>query len=228
MAISETYLIDNMEYMAGLPDKFFDLAVVDPPYGIGMDGGKSIGLRKKWANSYASTKHKKGNWDNSIPEEAYFSELQRVSKNWIIWGGNYFSGYFNRVECLILWDKQCEGTGFSHFEVAFTSFKGSNRKISIPIQIESQKRIHPTQKPVILYKQLLTNYAKPGQKIFDSHLGSQSSRVAAWDLGLDFYGCEIDPEYFEQGNARFEAHRNKPVLFEPEQMYNFEQTKLFS
>jgi site-specific DNA-methyltransferase (adenine-specific) len=216
-----------MEYMAGLPDKFFDLAVVDPPYALGMDGGKSIGLRKKWAASYAAVKYKKGTWDNEIPNEQYFAEMRRVSKNQIVWGGNYFAKYFDRVDCMLEWDKKCEGTSFSHFEIAFTSFRGASRKVVIPIQTESQRRIHPTQKPVALYKWILTNYAKPGQKIFDSHLGSQSSRIAAWDLGLDFYGCEIDTEYFEAGNKRFEAHKNKPVLFAAEQMYNFEQAKLF-
>ncbi len=231
MPISETYLIDNMEYMAGLPDKSFDLAVVDPPYGIGEDG-KSNHSRGMLATS---KKYSEKEWDKEPPSIDYFKELQRVSKKQIVWGANHF---ISRIpvdsSCWIVWDKMNGETDFADCELAFTSFETAVRIFRFKWQgmlqgnmKEKEKRIHPTQKPVTLYKWIFQNYAKPGQKIFDSHLGSQSSRIAAWDLGLDFYGCEIDPEYFEQGNARFEAHRNKPVLFEPEQMYNFEQTKLF-
>lgn len=204
--------IDCMEYMATLPDKAFELAIVDPPYKLGMNGGKSIGLRKCWPVSYGKEKHLKKDWDNQIPPPEYFIELQRISKNFIIWGGNYFSQYFKRIEHLISWDKQCEGTDFSHFEIAFTSFSAANRKITIPIQAESQRRIHPTQKPVALYQWLLKNYAKQGDKILDTHLGSGSSAIAADIMGFDFVGIEIDKDYFEAALGRFNRHKQQQVL----------------
>jgi site-specific DNA-methyltransferase (adenine-specific) len=221
MPVSETYLIDCMEYMAGMPDKYFDLAVVDPPYGININN--SIGRRKGDRHSG----HKKVLWDSQPPSKEYFKQLIRVSKNQIIWGANHFIDRMPiNSPCWLMWDKKfSEEVSFAQFELAWTSFDGTCKKFDFAAN--KGNKIHPTQKPQALYRWIFQNYAKPGQKIFDSHLGSQSSRLAAWDMGLDFYGCEIDPEYFSDGNARFEAHKNKPVLFAAEQMYSFEQAKLF-
>ena len=189
--VSDVYLMDNMEFMAQFPDKYFDLAVVDPPYGIGQNrnNGKSIGLRKKWAQSYSKKKYTQKDWDLKIPDDEYFLELQRVSVNQIIWGANYFE--LPPTKGIIAWDKQCDGTDFSDFELAWSSFDISAKIFRLPIQTESQKRIHPTQKPVALYDWIFAKYANPNDKILDTHLGSGSSRIAANKAGLDFYACDL-------------------------------------
>jgi site-specific DNA-methyltransferase (adenine-specific) len=233
MPISETHNIDCMEFMAGLPDGFFDLVIADPPYGIGEDGRAEAGrLRptKKWVNPKA-VGYKNNEWDNDSPNECFFLELKRVSKNQIVWGANHFiSKMPHDSSCWIIWDKKTSGD-FADGELAWTSFKTAVRIFewlwSGFKQASFEKRQHPTQKPVALYKWLLTNYAKPGHKIFDPMMGSQSSRIAAWDMGFDYYGCELDSDYYRDGEARFAAHIAKPVLFAPEQMYNFEQATLF-
>ena len=199
--------VDCMDKLKGLPsyeDNHFDLAIVDPEYGIGMDGGQGIGQRKKW-KSYKTITHQKKNWDKLPPSAEYFKELQRVSKNWIIWGGNYFIDKLGRIEHVISWDKCCEGTSFSHFEIALTSFKGANRKISVPIQRESQRRIHPTQKPVFLYQRLLQMYAEDGDLILDTHVGSASSLVACESLSFKYVGFEIDKEYYQSASKRIKT-----------------------
>ena len=206
---------DCMDKETGLPsypDNHFDLAIVDPPYGIGQDGGKSMGLRKKWGKSYQSTKHLQKKWDNLIPTSYYFSELQRVSVNWIIWGGNYFISMLERVEHVLIWDKCCEGTSFSHFEIALTSFSRANRKISCPIQRESQRRIHPTQKPVFIYEQVLENYANPGDKILDTHVGSASSLIACESRGFNYVGFELDPDYYAAAKNRMSKGIQKDIF----------------
>jgi len=201
-----------MEYMKELPDKYFDLAIVDPPYGIkqNKNQGKSIGLRKKWIG-YDKKKYTSKNWDNEPPTAGYFTELYRVSKNQIIWGANYFK--LKQTKGIIAWDKQCDGTGFSHFELAFTSFDKSAKIFRYPIQGESQKRIHPTQKPVQLYKWLLTKYAKPNDKILDTHLGSGSHAIACHDLGFDLVGCELDKDYFDAACKRLNNHQKQLKIF---------------
>lgn len=209
--ISETFNIDCMEYMKDIPDKYFELAIVDIPYGLGdklTQGGT-------WANKY-----KKGDaaWDK-LPSEKYFVELFRTSKNQIIWGGNYAN--LPSCRCFIIWDKIALMDTMADCEFAWTSFD-KNAKIFRHPRNTSIKRIHITQKPVALYKWLLKNYAKQGDKIFDSHLGSQSSRIAAWDMGFDFWGCELDTDYFNEGNARFEKHKLQlkielPTIIQPEQ-----------
>ena len=189
---------DCMEYMATVPDKYFDLAIVDPPYGIGMDGG-SVGY--KGFNVF-----EKKSWDSKIPSDDYFQELQRISKGQIVWGGNYFNLPPSR--CFLIWDK---GAGFkdrsyAECEQAWTSFD-ANAKIykRDPLACGDYKgKIHPTQKPIKLYEWLLTNYAKKGQRVFDSHLGSASSAIAAHYFGVDFVGCELDKDYFEAAKARFD------------------------
>jgi site-specific DNA-methyltransferase (adenine-specific) len=195
-----------MEYMAGLPDKAFDLAIVDPPYGIGMDGG-NVGY--KGANDFA-----KKDWDKAIPKPEYFFELARVSKNQVIWGGNYFPLPTSR--CFIIWDK---GEGFynrtyAECEMAWTSFD-KNAKIFKRDPLakgDYHGKIHPTQKPVALYKWLLHNYAKEGDKILDTHLGSGSSAIAAHNMGFDFVGCELDKDYYEAACKRFKEQTAQLTL----------------
>lgn len=212
--ISETYNIDCIEYMRGIEDKFFDLAIVDPPYGIGADKAQNAG-GEKWGYK----KYKDTDWDNSIPTAEYFSELFRVSKNQIIWGGNYMTNYLIPSMGWIIWDKGQRDFSLADGEMAWTSFDKAMRIFemsrggALADANNNGGRLHPTQKPVKLYKWLLTNYAKQGDKILDTHLGSQSSRIAAYDLGFDFWGCELDKDYFEQGNKRFEQYKAQQKLF---------------
>lgn len=235
--ISEVYHGDCMDFMKTLPKGFADLAICDPPYGIGEDGRKTLGrvtVTEKWKNPIPKP-YKNGGWDCKAPPVEYFNELRRVSKNQIVWGANHFiSRLPYDSPCWIVWDKQNGETDFADCELAWTSFKSAVRVVKYmwagfkqPSMKFKEVRIHPTQKPIPLYKWLLTNYAKPGQRIFDPMMGSQSSRIAAWDMGFDYWGAEKDEDYFRDGCARFEAHIKKPVLFAPEQMYNFEQAKLF-
>ena len=201
------YNMDCMEYMRTLPDKVFDLAVVDPPYGIGMDGG-CVGY--KGDNVF----EKKG-WDKSTPGKEYFDELFRVSENQIIWGGNYF--YLPPTRCFLIWDKGAgfRGRTYAEAELAWTSFDQNVRIFERdPLCNGDYKgKIHPTQKPVALYAWIFSRYARPGDKILDTHLGSGSSRIAAYDAGLDFVGCEIDKDYFEAQEQRFQAHAAQENLF---------------
>lgn len=206
--ISEVTNEDNMQMMARYPDKFFDLAIVDPEYGIGagkMTMGK--GKRKKFQQGKC--------WDNQIPTFTYFDELLRVSNNQIIWGGNYFG--LPSTKCFIVWDKLNEGRDFADCEMAWTSFESVARIFKMRPQNMDGGKIHPTQKPIRLYKWLLQNYANPGDKILDTHLGSGSSRIAAYDLGFDFYGCELDKDYFDTQEKRFAKHISQQRLFAPEQ-----------
>lgn len=199
------YNMDCMEYMRSLPDKAFDLAVVDPPYGIGIN--HNMGRRKGDKKS----EYKKVTWDNKTPEKEYFEELFRVSKNQIIWGANYFQ--MPPTKCFIVWRKPqiSEEVSFSMVEYAWSSFDQTSKEW-IGMSAEAD-RIHPTQKPVALYAWIFSRYAKPGQKILDTHLGSGSSRIAAYDAGLDFVGCEIDPDYFKAQEERYQAHIAQMSLF---------------
>ena len=200
---------DCMEYMATVPDKYFDLAIVDPPYGIDDKLYRSsYGKNNKGALALYS----KNRWDIA-PSKEYFEELKRVSKHQIVWGGNYFTNLLSPNRCWICWNKDNPATNFSSVELAWTSFdalpnyyyyawgglsdgiKGRNKK---------EKSIHPTQKPIALYEWLLTNYAKKGQRVLDTHLGSGSSAIAAHYFGVDFVGCELDKDYFEAAKARFD------------------------
>lgn len=194
-----------MELMKRYPDKYFELAVVDPPYGIdiNMNIGRRAGMGKK---------HKVKKWDNCSPSDDYFIELKRVSKNQIIWGGNYF--YLGYTRGFIIWDKQIpEDLSFSMCEFAWSSFDLVSKIFRLPIQSASNERIHPTQKPVALYDWILKNYAKPGDKILDTHMGSQSSRIAAYKAGFDYVGSELDADYFKDGCRRFEEFRSQLRLF---------------
>lgn len=213
---SETYNQDCLEAMRATPDNFYSLAIVDPPYGIGMD--------KKNAHSAIrdSSKWKLVDWDSAVPTADYFQELQRVSAHQIIWGGNYFLDYLGATQCLLIWDKGVRDFSLADAEIAWTNFQSSVRiktMFRTQLQLEGNK-FHPTQKPIALYKWLLTNYAKPGDTILDTHLGSGSSRIAAYDLGFDFTGYELDKDYFEAQEARFADHIKQPQLFEvPKAIY---------
>jgi site-specific DNA-methyltransferase (adenine-specific) len=214
--ISEAVLMDNMEYMAKFPDKYFQLACVDPPYEIG-DKFKGGATGKMNFNEIVN----KG-WDKA-PTDEYFKELFRVSENQIIWGGNYFNLPPSR--CFIIWDKLIsDDFSLAMCEMAWTSFD----KIAKIFKYSNPKnsKIHPTQKPVKLYKWLLQNYAKPNDKILDTHLGSQSSRIAAYEMDFDFYGCEIDKDYFNDGCKRFDNAIKQQSLFTFKEQTEIKQLKL--
>lgn len=223
MPISEVFNEDCMIGMARYPDKFWDLAVIDPNYGIGEDGGSNHSRNKAFGSPSFGEKNTKRkvipakkytpkNWDKEPPPKEYFTELFRVSKNQIIWGANHF---ISRIPfdsaCWIVWDKDNSGD-FADCELAWTSFKTAVRKFKWRWNgmlqekmgiAEKETRIHPTQKPVALYKWTLQRYAKPGDKIIDTHMGSQSSRIASYEMGFDYWGWEKDWEYYEDGNKRF-------------------------
>lgn len=190
---------DNMTLMARYPDDYFDLAIVDPPYGIdiNMNMGVKKGKRKK---------HKKKDWDNSIPDSNYFKQLERVSKNQIIWGGNYFP--LPLTKSWLFWDKDVpKGVSFADGELAWTSFEKTLVKVKITYTgfqgMDIGGKIHPTQKPVALYKWILKNYAKEGDKILDTHLGSGSIAIACHQMDFELTGCELDAEYYNAAHKRF-------------------------
>lgn len=205
MPKSEVILGDCLEAMRGMRDNQFDLAVVDPEFGIGIAKSPRLCLDK-------GIKGK--DWDDKPISPLYFVELFRVSKHQIIWGGNYYPLPANK-HCIV-WDKlQPEKMSFGMFDYAWTSFDGANKAFKYSVMNETNK-IHPTQKPVALYKWLLSNYAKPGDSILDSHIGSGSSRIAAYDLGFDFTGYELDPDYYAAQEKRFAEHTSQTCLFMPE------------
>ena len=208
---------DNMKLMARYEDNHFDLAIVDPPYGIGESGGK-IGVNKYRKNQIArkNPKHKKKKWDKKIPTSKYFKELKRVSKNQIVWGANYMTKHLKPSMGWIFWDKKNEGTPFSDGEFAYTSFnKGAKvyRLSSKQGTRGGRDRIHPTQKPVKLYEWLLMNYAKEGDKILDTHLGSGSIAIACHNLKYDLTACELDTEYYDAAMLRLKQHQKQIRLF---------------
>lgn len=194
-----------MEAMKEFPDKFFELAIVDPPYGIGEDGGKCRTRGSIKTNGAYKA------WDSERPTFEFFCELIRVSCNQIICGGNYFSDMLPASRCWIYWQKDMGGD-FADGELLWTSFDmvvKQYRKRS-----ETFNRVHPTQKPIALYQWLLKNYAQPGDKILDTHLGSGSSRIAAYKLGFDFWGYELDKDYFEDQEKRFKTAIAEPLFDE--------------
>lgn len=219
MSISIAKNMDCMDAMREMKDNEFDLAICDPPYGIGIN--HSIGRRE----GQAPSGHAPVRWDNEPPSTDYFRELRRVSVNQIVWGANYFISRMPfDTPCWILWDKQYSfDVTFAQYEMAWTSFSTSAKKFELTNNASG--KIHPTQKPVALYKWLLTNYAKHGDKILDTHLGSGSSRIAAYDLGFDFTGYELDKDYFEAQEQRFANHIAQPKLFVP--TTSTEQAALF-
>ena len=184
---------DCMDYMRDLEDNAFDLAIVDPPYGININSSGRLG--------HYGGKGKK--WDGNIPTDEYFNELHRVSKNQIVWGANYFN--LGSCKCFLIWDKQQpENVSFASCEFAWTSFDSSAKTYYQRPQNMDEGRIHPTQKPVKLYQWLLDKYAKPTDRILDTHLGSASSAIAAHYFGCDFVGIELDEDYYKAAKNRFE------------------------
>jgi site-specific DNA-methyltransferase (adenine-specific) len=216
----ELYHMDNMELMAQYPDNHFELAIVDPPYGSkNIQGGYTKGIGGK--GSAKQLDYCKSLWEFNAPDLNYFKELIRVSKNQIIWGANHF---ISRIpydsSCWLIWDKKNENTGYADCEMAWTSFDKAVRKFGFRwngMLQENMKnkevRIHPTQKPVALYQWILKNYAKEGDKILDTHLGSGSIAIACHKMKFDLVACEIDQEYYEGAVKRLENERAQMVLF---------------
>ena len=221
------YNIDCLEAMREMPDNAFDLAVVDPPYGDGLhaeDGGGK-GWFTKYNQRSTQSAEKNITWDVA-PEQDYFDELFRVSRNQVIWGGNYFS--LPPTRCFLIWRKLSISETFSMAmaEYAWTSFRSNAKVFEAAPQGGKTERFHPTQKPVGLYAWIYKLFAKPGYKILDTHLGSGSSRIAAYDAGLDFVGYEIDKTYFDLEEERFAKHIQQGSLFVPESI-GIKQDTLF-
>ena len=202
---------DNMELMSRYEDNHFDLAIVDPPYGIGIDGQKESKKGKKSDRKY----HKQKQWDNAIPNKDYFNELQRVSKNQIIWGANYFVKHLTKgTKGWVVWFKGQIGLTMSDCELAYSSFQKATRVVNINrVDLLKQNTIHPTEKPIRLYQWLLDNYAKEGDKILDTHLGSGSIAIACHNLGYDLTACELDKDYYDDAIKRIEQHKAQIRMF---------------
>jgi site-specific DNA-methyltransferase (adenine-specific) len=210
--MNEAYLMDCMEYMKTLPDKAFELAICDPPYSINrFKHGETSRLRKYGQLDTAN---------NMRPTPEWFKELQRVSVNQIVFGYNHLCDILPPTSEFVFWFKHQPVDTYADGELAYTSFSKTAKCFDYPFfgtcGSDADQRIHPTQKPVALYEWLLTHYAKQGDKILDTHLGSGSSRIAAYNLGFDFVGCEIDKDYFDAQEKRFAAHAAQTSLFEGE------------
>lgn len=209
----------NMDCMIGMkefPDKYFELAIVDPPYGINLKGANVI-KNKSDSNTVFNTE-----WDKSIPDKAYFEELMRVSKEQIIWGGNYFLNHLGYCKAPIIWDKLNGDSLYADGEMAWTS-KGLPKNLKIwkhqwcgafKDSERGAEKIHPTQKPVALYEWLLQHYAKPGDKILDTHVGSASSLIACHNLGFQYVGFEIDKDYYDQSLERLNRYKSQISLMD--------------
>jgi len=204
MNLKGFYNKDCMEAMKEIPDNYFELAIVDPPYGLGDSVVNSRGRFKRYKN-------KNGNWDKSTPDDEYFNELFRVSKNQVIWGGNYFN--LEPTKCFLIWDKkQPQNVSFASCEFAWTSFK-SVAKTFYYSPMQQKNRFHPTQKPVELYKWILSRYAEEGDKILDTHVGSASSLIACYDLGFEYLGFELDEDYYNKALDRLTKHKSQMNMF---------------
>lgn len=200
---------DCMDLMRDTPDGFYDLAIVDPPYGIGV-GDNKAGMGRRKGDARAT--YKMGDWDSSPPPQEYFSEIRRVSQNQIVWGANHFIEMMPmNSPCWLIWDKRFSNeVSFAAAELAWTSFKSTAKKFEChPVQ---DGRIHPTQKPVALYNWLLANYAKPGQRILDTHLGSGSIAIACHYFRAHLTATEIDPDYFAAAIDRIERETQQVEL----------------
>lgn len=206
------YNADCLEIMKQFPDNHFDLAIVDPPYGLGIDGQKkSVNKNPK----HNRKEHKKKEWDKAIPDDSYFKELFRVSKKQIIWGGNYFPQYLKGTKGWVIWDKGQYDLTMSDAEIAFTSFNMKTRVIKMNrVELLKQGTIHPTEKPIQLYRKLLHFYAKQGDKILDTHGGSMSHAIACHDLGFDLTIIEKDEDYYNDAIKRLKFHQRQLTIFE--------------
>jgi len=207
---------DNMELMSRYPDGYFELAIVDPPYGINADDKNSTDKKQSKKSAYKSKDYGCQKWDNAIPTDDYFLELKRVSKRQIVWGANFF----NLQGGMLYWHKHVTMPTYSQGELAWLSWLNKIDFVDIAwhgmIQHDMKNkeiRIHPTQKPVKLYEWLLINYAKEGDKILDTHLGSGSIAIACHNLGFDLTACELDPDYYEAAMKRIEDHKAQQRLF---------------
>lgn len=250
MLKSDVHLIDCVEFMRGLPDNYFSLSICDPPYNVGADKPsikpESVKQKNGTYLQVKSNKHKHKDWDSELPTDEYFNQLFRVSKNQIIFGGNYFSQCSGGA---IVWDKLNGESDQYDCEIAYQSFNKRTDKVyfmwsgmfqgvycgrDIYKALKQQgnkklneERIHPCHKPTILYRWLLRSYAKSGDTIFDSHMGSQSSRIACHMEGFDFTGCELDPEYFEKGNVRYDTFLKTYGTPDPTKAIQGQQINLF-
>lgn len=212
------YNMDCMEAMKQFPDKFFDLAIVDPPYGISKGSGqRSLRLNHGCGKLRGRVLNQSDCvWDTEPPNKEYFDELIRVSKEQVIFGGNYFS--LPPTRCILVWDKVQPWENFSQVEIAWTSFDKPSalfRYAATQAQRkEKQKKIHPTQKPIALYEWVLSKYAAKGMKILDTHVGSASSLIACYRAGLDAWGFEINPEYYQKANERLDSEKMQTTMFD--------------
>ena len=207
------YNEDCLQAMKAMQDNQFDLAIVDPPYGIARSGQTETFTKNP---KHKRKAHKDKGWDNAIPTAEYFRELERISKNQIVWGANYFVEHLTKGTMgWIVWDKGQHGLSMSDCELAYSSFNKATRIFTFNRGLIAQKggSIHPTQKPVELYRYLLNEYAEEGNKIFDSHLGSGSIAIACDDLGFDLTACELDKEYFDAAMKRLKEHTAQQRLF---------------
>ena len=215
--------MDCLLYMKQCEDNHFDWAIVDPPYGIGFDGHHTITKEGHKGFSAKKELHAKKDWDSQRPSAEYFTELQRISKNQIVWGGNYFADLLPPKKGWIFWDKKitnANNMNFSDGELAWTSSDGILRRFTYDWigfgylnNPQKEKKIHPTQKPVQLYEWLLDTYVKKGSKIIDTHLGSGSIAEACWNRKFDLIGIEIDKDYYTKASKRLEAHKKQLTLF---------------
>ena len=224
MDINKIYNQDCLKAMKEMSDNQFDLAIVDPPYGIGFDGNTTVKGKSGKAKTFSNIQHhKKKGWDSNRPSQDYFIELQRVSKNQIIWGGNYFADLLPPKKGWVYWDKKITNSNnknYSDGELAYTSFDCILRKFTYDWigfgylnNPQKQKKIHPTEKPIQLYEWLLMNYSKEGDKILDTHLGSGSIAIACHNLGFDLTGYELDKEYFDNAVKRINNHQSQIRIF---------------
>jgi site-specific DNA-methyltransferase (adenine-specific) len=212
---SEVYLEDCVKALKRYADNHFDLAIVDPPYGIDItkqfENANKVGTKSMFKQTKGIVKK---DWDAEIPNAEYFDELKRVSKNQIIWGGNYFLDYLGNTKCMLIWDKMNGGNNMADAELAWTSFDKAVRMFRMHhFSSGYETKIHLTQKPTKLYDWILHNYAKPNDLILDTHLGSGSSRIAAYKGGFNFVGFEIDQEYYEKQEKRFNDFKSQLRLF---------------
>ena len=211
--MNRLYNLDCMEAMKEIPDKFFQIALCDPPYGIGHDGQrqrvhKNVKHNRKF--------HAREGWDKEPPPPEYFRELERISENQIIFGANYFVGSLTKpTKGWIVWDKGQHGLSMSDCEIVYTSFDRPTRVVVVNRAALQQDgdTIHPTQKPVRLYEWILTHYAQAGDRIIDTHAGSAASLVACWNLGFEYMGFEKNPSIFQKAAARLDAITAQERLF---------------